>query len=335
MIFKCKNCGGNVVYSPERRKMFCPFCESEDSGQKEFAKDNVDAKDTDLNKCPNCGGEIDLKEHTSATKCPYCDSYIVLDERVGGEYTPKFMIPFHFGKEVCKKTMKDHFKAAFFAPADFLSEVRLNTMQGIYVPFWFYNYEVNYDMEAEGTKVRSWTSGDRRYTETSYYQILRNMDIDFKEIPADASIEMPDPVMDLMAPYDYSQFVSFSPEYMSGFYAEKYNMTSDVIESRARERMRNDTVKIADGSYSGYSSSHIVRNRVDIRREWAEYGLLPVWKYVYQYKDQEYPFYINGQTGKVVGNAPISAKKVWGYTGTLWACITVILLLINLAQSLL
>ena len=42
-------------------------------------------------------------------------------------------------------------------------------------------------MEAEGTKVRSWTSGDRRYTETSYYQILRDLDIHFREIPAAAS----------------------------------------------------------------------------------------------------------------------------------------------------
>lgn len=35
MIFKCKNCGGNVVYSPERKKMFCPFCESEDSEERQ------------------------------------------------------------------------------------------------------------------------------------------------------------------------------------------------------------------------------------------------------------------------------------------------------------
>ena len=26
MIFRCKNCGGNIVYSPEKRKMCCPHC---------------------------------------------------------------------------------------------------------------------------------------------------------------------------------------------------------------------------------------------------------------------------------------------------------------------
>ena len=66
----------------------------------------------------------------------------------------------------------------------------------------------------------------------------------------------------------------------------------------------------------------------------ADYGLLPVWKYIYQYKEQEYPFYVNGQTGKIVGTAPISAGKVWGYTITLWGCLTVILALLNIIMGL-
>ena len=34
MFFRCKNCGGNVVYSPERHGMYCPFCESGESGER-------------------------------------------------------------------------------------------------------------------------------------------------------------------------------------------------------------------------------------------------------------------------------------------------------------
>ena len=49
MIFKCKNCGGNVVYSPERKKMFCPFCESEDSEERQ---DGVIETSGDENSVP-------------------------------------------------------------------------------------------------------------------------------------------------------------------------------------------------------------------------------------------------------------------------------------------
>ena len=38
--------------------------------------------------CPNCGGELNVQEHTSALQCPYCEHYIILNERVEGEYAP-------------------------------------------------------------------------------------------------------------------------------------------------------------------------------------------------------------------------------------------------------
>ena len=86
--------------------------------------------------------------------------------------------------------------------------------------------------------MRSWTTGNTQYTETSYYDIVRDMDIDFVKIPVDASVEMPDDVMDLMEPFDYKELQEFKPEYLSGFHSERYNMTSDLVESRAKAKMQ-------------------------------------------------------------------------------------------------
>ena len=324
MFFKCKNCGGNVVYSPEKHEMFCPFCDSEKSEERE------DGTSPEMTICPNCGGEIPVEEHTSATQCPYCDSYLIFNERVEGEYEPKMIIPFQLGKETCKKSIREKFKRNLFAPTDFLSEVRLNSMQGIYVPYWFYDYDTQCIFRGEGTKVRTWTSGNTQYTETSYYAINRDMDITFTKIPVDASEKMPDDVMDLMEPYNYSQLISFKPEYVSGFYAEKYNMLSDVVESRARKKMKDDAMAMLKESYAGYSSVRTERQDVQITDSSAGYGLLPVWKYLYTYNGEEYPFYVNGQTGKIVGNAPVSKKKVWAYTGTLGACLAAVLIMLPL-----
>ena len=253
MIFRCKNCGGNVVYSPERKKMFCPFCESEDSEEREdgvietSGEENGTAEGTvqaagagqpvsrmaaaegaaqkKVTKvCPNCGGEIPMTVNTSATQCPYCDNYVIVDDQISGAYTPHMLIPFHMGKEVCKKLIRDKFEKCIFAPTDFLSEVRMNGIYGEYVPFWFYDYNTNCTFHGEGTKVRSWTTGNTQYTETSYYDIVRDMDIDFVKIPVDASVGMPDDVMDLMEPFDYKELQEFKPEYLSGFHSERYNI---------------------------------------------------------------------------------------------------------------
>lgn len=252
-----------------------------------------------------------------------------------GSYAPKMIIPFQMGKEACKRSIREKFSRFRFAPTDFLSEVRLNSMQGIYVPYWFYDYETGCYFQGEGTKIRTWRSSNTEYTETSVYAIHRSMDIDFQRIPVDASEQMPDDVMDLLAPFQYGQLTDFSPEYMSGFYGEKYNMTSDVVENRANALMREDAAKLLRESYAGYHTVRTLRQDVLVKGSRAEYGLLPVWKYIYRYKEQDYPFYVNGQTGKIVGTAPISPAKVWGYTATLWVCLTVILASANILLGLL
>ncbi|MBE5866702.1 MAG: hypothetical protein E7292_10920 [Lachnospiraceae bacterium] len=329
MIFKCRNCFGNVVYSPEKKKMYCPYCDSEESHEMK------PATSTDMSICPDCGGVIPVAEHTSATQCPYCNNYLIFEQRVEGDYLPKMLIPFQMGKESCKKLIRDKFKKKVFAPTDFLSEVRLNTMQGTYVPYWFYDYDVNADYQAEATKVRSWSSGDMRYTETSYYDVRRNIDVNFRDIPVDASVDMPDDVMDLMQPYNYKELVDFQPQYLSGFYAEKYNMPGNAVEGRARKQMSEDASALAKSQVVGYSSVRQVNNNITVKSAAQKYGLLPVWKYMYTYKDKEYPFYVNGQTGKIVGSVPISTSKVWAYAGTLWACLLIILMCVSMWMSVL
>ena len=52
MIFKCKNCGGNAVYEPGRKMMYCPHCESLDS--EDIVPDNT------MTECVNCGAPINI-----------------------------------------------------------------------------------------------------------------------------------------------------------------------------------------------------------------------------------------------------------------------------------
>lgn len=296
--------------------MFCPHCESEGSHEREEGDRNGE-----MTVCPNCGGEVRVETHTSAARCGYCDSYLIFNERVEGQYAPQTIIPFQMGKEACKSSIREKFKRCLFAPVDFLAEVRMNSMEGIYVPYWFFDYDTHCLFQGEGTRVRVWRSGDTEYTETSYYAVTRDMDIPFRSIPADASEAMPDQVMELIAPFDYGKQVSFAPEYMSGFYAEKYNMLSGAVESRARKVMEEDAAKLLRQSCSGYHSLRTVYQDSQVRDSRTSYGLVPVWKYIYSYRDKEYPFYVNGQTGKIVGTAPVAPGRVWAYAGTLWACL--------------
>lgn len=316
MIFKCVNCGGNVIYSPEKGCMYCPHCDSEDSAEK--------VQGTDFT-CISCGAPLETGEFTSACKCKYCGSYAILEERVGGEFTPHLVLPFKVGKKQAKEKIIEQFKKKRFIPSDFLSEARLEKMEGNYVPFFMYDYDCKYHFEGIGKKVRVWRSGNTEYTETSLFKVERNMDIDFAGIPVDASTAMDDNMMDLIEPYDYKALERFEDKYLSGFLAERYNMSADELSERARGKAKKDAESMMKNTITGYGSVKTEVDQADFDLKGTQYSLLPVWSYQYEYGDKKYEFHLNGQTGKLVGEPPISSKKVAAYSATTFALVFALL----------
>lgn len=327
MFFRCKNCGGNVVFSPLKGKMHCPHCEGIDSEEA--------AGQGKKTECANCGAQLTINEYNSTCKCEYCNSYIILDERVQGEYQPHLVLPFKIDKSQVVTKLQQEFKRRIFIPDSFLSESTLEDMKGLYVPFWMYDYAVNYDYSGTGTKVRVWTSGDTQYTETSYYRIVRDMDIDFEKIPIDASLAMKDEVMDMMEPFNYSELEDFQEKYISGFYGEIYNDSADALEERAKVKVKNDANTLLKETVSEYSTVKPERENLSMDRNGTNYTLLPVWRYQYKYRNKNYDFYMNGQTGKIIGSAPVSVKKVLAYGSTVfaaaWIALSIIITVLGVA----
>ena len=322
MIFRCKNCGANAIYSPEKGTMYCPYCDSLDSEEL--------APSEGMGNCINCGGELEAGDHNSAVKCSHCGSYVIFEERTSGEYQPHTIMPFKISKDNAKELIRKEFGKKAFLPTGFLSEAKMSEMEGHYVPFFMYDYECNYKLSAKGTKIRTWRVGNTEYTETSIYDIYRDMDVNFDKIPADASIEMNDEKMDLMEPYDYKALEEFKAKYMSGFLAEKYNMPAEELEPRANRKAQADAQALMTTSIKGYASvtDKVPNLKMNLRS--TDYTLLPVWKYSFFYKNKEYPFFINGQTGKMVGNAPFAIEKVVTYGLTVFSAFALIGMCINI-----
>lgn len=324
MIFKCKNCGGNTVYSPEQHRMYCPYCQSFDSDEK------LAGEEPTTFQCQNCGGELQIRDYLSASRCPYCEDYIIFDERVSGQYRPKLMIPFLLGKDKIKELMRKKFKSCVFAPDDFCSDVKLDTMTGMYVPFWMYDYRAKGFFDGLGRIVRTWVSGGREFTETKTYHIVRDLEATFEKVPADASYLMPDATMDLMEPYRYGQLEDFKECFLSGFSAEHYNMEAEEAKGRAESKSKADMHEILNNSLQGYTGVQGRENeRITLEQKEHCFTLLPVWIYRYIYINEAYIFYINGQTGKIVGKVPLSKPKVFAYGATVFACLSAIMVLLK------
>jgi hypothetical protein len=97
------------------------------------------------------------------------------------------------------------------------------------------------------------------------------------------------------------------------------------VESRsgttALDAMRDSVV--------GYESCIPIGENVKVDFTKVRYALLPVWLLSTKWKDQNYLFAINGQTGRLVGDLPVSRERLAAWFGGIFAATAVIMSLIR------
>lgn len=340
--YKCPGCGAPIEFSGQEGKLVCSYCgtkvdvskmnaetEKYDCVVEDLEKEEAQFGDFDAYKCSNCGAEILTDENTSATTCSYCGSPAIIKERLTGQLMPKSIIPFRYNREQAKDSFRKWTKKGPLTPSCFKREATIDSIKGIYVPFWLYDYAVHVDMNAKATTVSKRRTGNTEYTTTSYYSVDRAMDCRYEKIPADASEKMPDSIMDKLEPFDYKELAKFQMPYLSGYSSEKFNYTKEQMNYRAERRARDYAFRECRDSIVGYDSIQVQRLNTKLQRLGATYALLPVWMLNYVYKGKHYFFALNGQTGKLVGKLPISKGKTAAWFGGIFASVSAVLFLLG------
>ena len=316
ITLKCPGCGSKVTFNPKSGLFECESCDRKLTEEEIYKyTDTFNEKaigDIDLNKyhCPVCGAEVLADKNTTAEFCMYCGSSIVFDGRVSGLLKPKYMIPFSIDKKGAIEILKKYLSNYLYVPHSFLKTANLEKISGIYYPFWESDMNTFSSLSAEGTTSRSWTAGERRYTETNYYRINRAGNIHFEDLTINALTSADKKLVESVLPYPIKDHIPFKKTYLSGFYAKKNDLIYEDIENEMKNKMRNYSTTILRNTISGYGSVSIIKKEDTILDENHDYVMLPIWILNYKYLGKNYTFAINGVTGKCFGEVPISRGKL-------------------------
>ncbi len=294
--------------------------------QENKSPDDNDAH-ANLYHCSTCGADIIADADTTATFCYYCHNPVILAGRLTGDYKPSKIIGFQITREQAVNAFRNWCGSKKFIPSGFKSDRQLEKMTGLYVPFWVTNCRVRADYSAIGKKIRSWSSGSYRYTETSEYSVERCADIIAKGIPADGASKIEDLLMESIEPYDYSALKDFSMAYFSGFYADKYDVDKAGVFPRIRERANEAGKSVVRESVGGYSQLSVRNESYEVAKTDWQYIMLPVWFMTYQYNGKMYEFAINGQTGKLAGTPPLDKGKLLRFSALIFAAVAFMIFL--------
>ena len=338
--YQCPACTGPLHYDGASGKLVCDYCGSAYDvkdiearyAKKQAAADTAaegdakkaarlprqdspvwsEAEAEGLNSysCPTCGAELVCDETTAATTCPYCGNPTVLGGQLSGKLKPEYIIPFRIDKKTAIENLKKYYKGKAFLPKAFKESNHIEEIQGVYVPFWLYDGR----MEARGAYKaeisESHREGDYIVTTTRHFDVARVGDADFVRVPVDGSSKMPDAHMDAIEPFDYSDLKPFSTAYLPGFLADRYDEDDKKCAARVLTRMKNSTAAALHDTLGGYTGVQTLSEQLDPRTLEPHYALLPVWMLHTRWKEQDFLFAMNGQTGKLIGDLPVDKGRV-------------------------
>ncbi len=329
--YKCPCCNAGLVFGSQVQQLTCEYCgntfdidtvraynESEAqqhsdnfSWKTEQKQEWTETEQTSLNafQCPACGGEILTDSTTAATFCPFCDNPTIMPARLSGGLKPDAVLPFKRTKKDATEAFLELCKGKPLLPKNFTSQQRLEKITGMYVPFWLYDCDADFNGSYKATRVHRWSDSKYHYTKTDHYLLNRKAKAAFSGIPMDGSSKMEDTFMESIEPFDYSQMVSFNMAYLSGYLADKYDIPSNEGQPRIQQRVEQSLQDKVQASITGYATAIPANCQVQIQNTKAKYVLLPVWMLNTKYRGKIYTFAMNGQTGKMTGSLPICAKR--------------------------
>ncbi|MBI4574835.1 MAG: trypsin-like peptidase domain-containing protein [Planctomycetes bacterium] len=275
-------------------------------------------------RCTACGAAIAFDAAAGALRCAFCDSRFVEELPPAPERpVPAAVLPFEVDRGRAETLFRGWLAAGWFRPSDLARGARVERLAGVYLPFWSCSARVHScwtaDREAPATSRSDWApvSGEREDR--------------FEEVLVLASGGLSESEVAEVEPFDLSRRRPCSPELLAGRLAEVVALRREEARPRALQGIALRAREACARGVPGHRSRNLKVNWLADSLT-AESVLLPVHIASYAYGGKVYRFLVNGQSGEVVGHAPLSPWKVGGAVTA--ALLAALLLALALALAL-
>lgn len=331
--FPCGECGADMTWDPDADALACAYCGNRTEvpraegtiveralGEAPQAERGL-GLELRVSQCDSCGARVTFEDTETADLCVYCGSAKVLAQEANrNAIRPESLVPLDVGRGDVEQKFRTWIQGLWFRP-NAIKKTRSFEAVGIYVPYWTFDAHVHSDWSADAgyyyyvTQTYTTTVNGKPVTRTRQVRKTRwrpawgSRDDRFDDHLLHASKGQPAGLVRALGDFDTRALVPYRPEYLAGWRAEEYSIDLDAGWDQAQAEMVAIQERRCAGDVPGDTHRNLrVRNAIhDVR--W-KHVLLPIWSLQYRFGGKVYTVLIHGQTGKVVGRAPISWVKI-------------------------
>ena len=319
-MVRCPSCAAGLRFDIETQRCVCEYCQG--SFDPQNINDNVreDAKTEQGFEaysyiCPSCGAELVTTDKVDAIGfCHYCGGASMIFDKIRRDWKTDYVIPFTLTKEQCKQAYVKEVKRHIFVSKKYRNPELIESFRGVYMPYWSYSTgvkgEFNITVDAH---TRPSPTGN---ITIDRYSFKGTSDFVLSGYTHDASISFDDHLSEKLAPYDVTRQKPFNPAYLCGFYAEAGDADKRKYFREAKEEMDErcqgaiiESPELQE-TLSRYDKLEVLNASFKVDHSKLKQTLYPVWFMSYRRGETITYATVNGQTGKVGADLPLSPLRI-------------------------
>ena len=354
--FRCPNCGATMTWNPDVDALACDHCQKAIAVPRlegtivEHPLEEASSAPVGLDlavrvaRCGECGAQVAFEENATAGSCCFCGSPQVLEQSANrNALRPESVIPLDVGRATVEQEFRKWIGSRWFRP-NALARTREFRAVGLYVPCWTYDATVDAQWSADAgyyyyvPVTYTTVVNGRTVVQTRMEQRIRwepawgqRHDV-YDDVLVHASRGLSRELAAQLGKWDMRALVRYRPEYLAGWRAEEYSVDLEQGWTQALATVTAEEERRCSGDVPGDTQRNLrVHNTVSGVR-W-KHVLLPLWSLTYSFGGKNYAVLIHGQTGKVVGEAPLSWLKITGFVLLVLLLVAAILGIVALSQG--
>lgn len=355
----CPECGGDAEWNASKQALACPYCGTvlpwTDGGDPlgaAIVEHDLEAalaaipdgsrglRDEKKSvKCESCHAISVFDSDRAAQRCGFCGSpAIVAVENLRDLITPESLLPAVIPATRVRDQLREWYGSRWWAPGKLKRAALTDTLHGIYLPYWTFDAHVDASWTADSGYyyyvTRRYRGSDgksrtRRVRKTRWKPSAGSLSHFFDDEAVPGSVGVHSALLRKVEPFPtLTDLKPYDPAYVRGWTVERYQV--DLRQAAATGRQRMDAViqQLCARDVPGDTHRNLRVFPVYQGRTF-KHILVPVWLATYTYGRKSYQVVINGYTGKMAGEHPLSWVKI---TLAALAVIVLVLSLVMLAN---
>ena len=339
----CIACGAQAEWNAAKQRLVCPFCGTESQYALAAGTGPIDELDLELAlretsntnrgwqaatksvQCRSCQAVMVYEAARVGQNCEFCGSPALVDyASITPPITPSSLLPFKVSEAQVRETVRHWFASKWLAPNAFKRKALVDTLHGLYIPYWTFDARVHAPWRAEAGHYYYERQGKNQVRRVRWTPAAGIVDHFFDDLLIPGTKGIDHALLAQVEPFPTQELLPYDTGYLSGHVVEQYQVILVDAAEMGMARMLEAVREMCIAAIPGDTYQNL-----QVSPHWSgrtfKHVLVPVYVMTYVYGRTSYQVVVNASNGRMGGTFPISWVKV----ALIVMAILIVLLIVN------